>query len=113
MSGEVRFNAIACGAIHRWFESSLTPQFYTGLAKPDNASALGAEDRWFESSNPYHLGAIVAIYTFKCPKCEAVIEKIAKYNDPPPVCYCTKTVKQMKLVPSVPSPMQWGCRKGF
>jgi hypothetical protein len=53
----------------------------------------------------------VAIYTFKCPKCEAVIEKIAKYNDPPPVCYCTKTVKQMKLVPSVPSPMQWGCKR--
>lgn len=62
------------------------------------------------------------IYTFKCPRCEEVVEKLVKNVDAIVFCECefdmytvSGAIRQahpeMQLVPSVPSPMQWGCRK--
>ena len=65
------------------------------------------------------------IYTFKCPKCEEVVEIIRKANDSNPViCKCWMEGKfinnhyvvshpEMKQVISIPSPMLWVCEKGF
>ncbi len=48
------------------------------------------------------------IYTYYCKLCGKYKEKIGKITDPPPPC-CRGCVA--KLVPSVPSPMQWGCKR--
>lgn len=60
------------------------------------------------------------IYTYKCPNCGRVDEKLQKSTDDVLECSTctlrgdfTKWHTKMELVLSVPSPMQWGCRKGL
>ncbi len=66
------------------------------------------------------------IYTFECPNCGKRVDKLRKMGDNGIVfCDCeivrpgvikntaVRFPPEMKIVPSVPSPMQWGCRKGF
>jgi putative FmdB family regulatory protein len=59
------------------------------------------------------------IYQFQCPRCGNTLDKIRKVWDNRPVeCekHCDETSDApvyMNRVLAVPSPMQWGCRKGF
>jgi predicted nucleic acid-binding Zn ribbon protein len=61
------------------------------------------------------------ILTLRCLECGAQFEKLLKISDVEkqfhylcPALDHTKNVSgRTELVPSVPSPMQWGCRKGF
>jgi len=64
----------------------------------------------------------MAIYTFKCPLCGKTLDKIQKMRDNTPVfcdCYCNdsddrvEAYPRMERVLATPSPMQWGCLKGF
>ncbi len=57
------------------------------------------------------------IYSYSCPRCGKAVDKIRKMSDTSPVhCDCQDTEDQafaveMKQVPAVPSPMQWGCKR--
>jgi hypothetical protein len=66
----------------------------------------------------------MALYTYKCPLCKKVQERLAKLNS---IQFCDTCVytrdtvnghyvelkPEMKIIPSVPSPAQWGCPRGF
>jgi hypothetical protein len=61
----------------------------------------------------------MAIYTYQCPLCGEIKEKLMRSQDYTPVCTnldCvawTPVPALMTRILSIPSPMQWGCRKGF
>ena len=61
----------------------------------------------------------MAIYTYKCPTCQKVIEALVQGSEKEQYCVCAgkwvdgMVATKMQKVLSVPSPMQWGCQKGF
>jgi NMD protein affecting ribosome stability and mRNA decay len=61
----------------------------------------------------------MAIYTFKCPMCGIVGEFLIRKNEQVICGEClvnndpNVAAPFMDKILSVPSPMQWGCRKGF
>ena len=38
------------------------------------------------------------VYTFKCPVCNTIIEKMQKYTDDPPICDCDKKTHMNKII---------------
>lgn len=56
------------------------------------------------------------LYTYRCNECGKVLDKLQKIGDNSPTCDCHSEGDRpsvMEKVLAIPSPMQWGCRKGF